>query len=66
MSETTPPAGTRGAVDLSSVAGMTAPTTATAGAGMPAGALPAGAAPSRAPCPAAWSSRSTPATSRRP
>ncbi len=42
MSETTPPAGTRGAVDLSSVAGMTAPTTATAGAGMPAGALPAG------------------------
>jgi putative thioredoxin len=42
MSETTPPAGTRGAVDLSSVAGMTAPTTATGGAGMPAGALPAG------------------------
>ncbi len=40
MSETTPPAGTRGAVDLSSVAGLTAPTTATAGAGMPAGALP--------------------------
>lgn len=40
MSETTPPAGTRGAVDLSSVAGMTSPTAATAGAGMPAGALP--------------------------
>jgi putative thioredoxin len=40
MSETTPPAGTRGAVDLSSVAGMTAPTAATAGAGMPAGAVP--------------------------
>ena len=48
MSETTPPAGTRGAVDLSSVAGMTAPTTATAGAGMPAGALPAGPAQPRA------------------
>ncbi len=41
MSETTPPAGTRGAVDLSSVAGMTAPTAATAGPGMPAGTLPA-------------------------
>ena len=40
MTETTPPAGTRGAVDLSSVAGMTAPTAATAGAGMPAGAVP--------------------------
>lgn len=40
MSETTPPAGARGAVDLSSVAGMTAPTAATAGAGMPAGAVP--------------------------
>lgn len=40
MSETTPPAGTRGAVDLSSVAGMTAPTAATAGAGMPAGTVP--------------------------
>ena len=40
MSETTPPAGTRGAVDLSSVAGLTAPTAATAGAGMPAGAAP--------------------------
>jgi putative thioredoxin len=39
MSETTPPAGARGAVDLSSVAGMTAPTAATAGAGMPAGTL---------------------------
>ena len=39
MSETTPPAGTRGAVDLSSVAGMTSPTAATAGAGMPAGTL---------------------------
>ena len=40
MSDTTPPAGARGAVDLSSVAGMTAPTGATAGAGMPAGAVP--------------------------
>ena len=40
MSETTPPAGTRGAVDLSSVAGLTAPTAATAGAGLPAGAVP--------------------------
>jgi putative thioredoxin len=40
MSETTPPAGTRGAVDLSSVAGRTAPTAATAGAGLPAGAAP--------------------------
>ena len=48
MSETTPPAGTRGAVDLSSVAGMTAPTAATAGAGMPAGAVP-GEAPDRHP-----------------
>ena len=36
MSETTPPAGTRGAVDLSSVAGLTAPNAATAGAGLPA------------------------------
>ncbi len=45
MSETTPPAGIRGAVDLSSVAGMTAPTAATAGVGMPAGTLPADAAP---------------------
>ena len=41
MSETTPPAGTRGAVDLSSVAGMTTPSAATAGAGMPAGPGPA-------------------------
>ncbi|MFL6080720.1 MAG: tetratricopeptide repeat protein [Ornithinibacter sp.] len=48
MSETTPPAGTRGAVDLSSVAGMTAPTAATAGAGMPPGALPADPAQQRA------------------
>ena len=40
MSETTPPAGTRGAVDLSSVAGLTAPTAATAGGGMPAGQVP--------------------------
>ncbi len=40
MSETTPPAGTRGAVDLSSVAGLTAPTAATAGSGMPAGPVP--------------------------
>ena len=48
MSETTPPAGTRGAVDLSSVAGMTAPTAATAGAGMPAGALTTDPAQQRA------------------
>jgi len=47
MSETTPPAGTRGAVDLSSVAGMTAPSSATAGAGMPAGAVPGEQAPSQ-------------------
>jgi len=49
MSETTPPAGTRGAVDLSSVAGMTAPTAATAGAGMPAGAVPGDAGPQLQP-----------------
>jgi putative thioredoxin len=47
MSETTPPAGTRGAVDLSSVAGMTAPSSATTGAGMPAGAVPGEQAPSQ-------------------
>ena len=35
MSETTPPAGTRGAVDLSSVTGQTSPTPATPGGGMP-------------------------------
>src|SRR5215203_1376098 len=40
MSETTPPAGTRGAVDLSSVAGPSAPTTAASAAGIPAGAIP--------------------------
>lgn len=40
MSETTPPAGTRGAVDLSSVAGLTAPSAATAGSGRPAGPVP--------------------------
>lgn len=39
MTETTPPAGTRGAVDLSSVAGLTTPTPATAGVGAPGGAL---------------------------
>lgn len=44
MSDTSPPAGSRGAVDLSSVAGMTAPTAATAGAGMPAGTIPGGPA----------------------
>ncbi|HWO50565.1 MAG TPA: co-chaperone YbbN, partial [Ornithinibacter sp.] len=49
MSETTPPAGTRGAVDLSSVAGLTAPTAATAGAGMPAGAVPGDAGPQLQP-----------------
>ena len=61
MSETTPPAGTRGAVDLSSVAGMTAPTAATAGAG-DAGrrGRPASRPTSSRPCPAGWSSRSTP------
>src|SRR4051794_15868149 len=48
MSETTPPEGTRGAVDLSSVAGMTAPTAATAGTGMPGG-TPAGAPAQAAP-----------------
>ncbi|GAA4400425.1 tetratricopeptide repeat protein [Fodinibacter luteus] len=47
MSETTPPAGTRGAVDLSAVAGMTAPTPATTGSGMPAGPVPGGPAPER-------------------
>ncbi len=51
MSETTPPAGTRGAVDLSSVAGMTAPTAATAGAGMPAGTLRADPAQQQRPVP---------------
>lgn len=40
MSETTPPAGTRGAVDLSSVTGLTAPSAATTGRGMPAGPVP--------------------------
>jgi len=49
MSETTPPAGTRGAVDLSSVAGLTAPTAATPGAGMPAGAVPGDAGPQLQP-----------------
>ena len=51
MSETTPPAGTRGAVDLSSVAGLTAPTSATAGVGMPAGTLPGDQAPQQAAVP---------------
>ena len=45
MSEPTPPAGTRGAVDLSSVASMTSPTAATAGGGMPAGPVPGQPAP---------------------
>ncbi len=40
MSETPQPAGTRGAVDLTSVSAMTAPTTATSGQGMPAGPVP--------------------------
>jgi putative thioredoxin len=40
MSETPQPAGTRGAVDLSSVAAMTAPSSATSGSGMPAGTVP--------------------------
>ena len=51
MSETTPPAGARGAVDLSSVAGMTAPTAATAGAGMPAGTVPGDPAAQQPPVP---------------
>ena len=48
MTETTPPAGTRGAVDLSAVTGATSPTSAPAGGGMLPGApvpgAPAGAA----------------------
>ena len=40
MSETTPPAGARGAVDLSSVSNLTSPTAATSGGGMPAGPVP--------------------------
>ncbi len=40
MSETPHPAGTRGAVDLSSVSAMTAPSGATSGSGMPAGPVP--------------------------
>jgi putative thioredoxin len=48
MTETTPPAGTRGAVDLSSVAGLTTPGPATAGVGAPGGALP-GEAPGSPP-----------------
>ena len=40
MSETTPPAGTRGAVDLSAVAGTTTSDTAGAVGGMPAGRVP--------------------------
>jgi putative thioredoxin len=40
MSETTPPAGTRGAVDLSAVAGTTAPPGSGAGSGTPAGTGP--------------------------
>lgn len=40
MSETPQPAGTRGAVDLSSVSAMTAPSAATSGSGMPAGPVP--------------------------
>jgi putative thioredoxin len=40
MSETTPPAGTRGAVDLSSVAGTTSPTSTPTGGGMPGAGSP--------------------------
>lgn len=40
MSQTTPPAGTRGAIDLSSVAGTTSPTSAPTGGGMPGTAAP--------------------------
>lgn len=40
MSQTTPPAGTRGAVDLSSVAGTTSPTSPPTGGGMPGAAGP--------------------------
>ena len=48
MSETPQPAGTHGAVDLSSVAAMTAPSSATSGSGMPAGTVP-GQKPAPAP-----------------
>jgi putative thioredoxin len=48
MSETPQPAGTRGAVDLSSVSAMTAPSAATSGQGMPAGPVP-GRAPEPPP-----------------
>ena len=44
MSETTPPAGTRGAVDLSAVTGVTSPTSAPAGGGMPGAPVPSGPA----------------------
>src|SRR5688572_30720304 len=40
MTETTPPAGTRGAGDLSAVTGATSPTSAPAGGGMPGAAVP--------------------------
>ena len=40
MSETPQPAGTRGAVDLTSVSALTAPGAATSGSGMPAGPVP--------------------------
>jgi len=40
MSETPQPAGTHGAVDLTSVSAMTAPGAATSGSGMPAGPVP--------------------------
>lgn len=40
MSETSEPAGTHGAVDLSSISAMTSPGAATTGSGMPAGPVP--------------------------
>ena len=43
MSETTPPAGTRGAVDLSAVTGATSPPSASTGVGMPGATAPGAA-----------------------
>jgi putative thioredoxin len=45
MTETPEPAGTRGAVDLSSITSMTSPSAATSGSGMPAGSVPGQAPP---------------------
>ena len=62
MSETPQPAGTRGAVDLSSVAAMTTPSSATAGGGMPAGPVPGQAPPAPPRVPAGLVVEVTPAT----